>query len=93
MGVFATWYYDCPALVLLGSRSCVSISGRHYVPSDERVGEFNLVTVDLSPLLDGVPGDFARSLCVENGEVTDTPASPSLSDETRGVGGASVNTW
>ncbi|MEB0284889.1 hypothetical protein, partial [Sphingomonas sp. 10B4] len=30
-----TWYYACPALVLLGSRSCVSISGRDYQPREE----------------------------------------------------------
>ena len=26
-GIHETWYYGCPALVLLGSRSCVSVSG------------------------------------------------------------------
>jgi len=71
-----TWYYDCPALVLLGSRSCTSISGRDYVPSDERVGDFNLVTVDLSPSSDGAWGDCARSYCVEGGRVSRTPAHP-----------------
>lgn len=49
-----TWYYDCPALVLLGSRSCLSVSGKNYVPSEEKVGNENLVTIDLSPLKDGV---------------------------------------
>ena len=27
-GICETWYYDCPALVLLGSRSCLSVSGK-----------------------------------------------------------------
>ena len=27
-GIDETWYYDCPALVLLGSGSCLSISGK-----------------------------------------------------------------
>ena len=40
-GLTETWYYNCPALVLLGSRSCLSLSGRDYVPSDEPVGAFN----------------------------------------------------
>ena len=33
-----TWYYHCPALVLLGSCSCLSESGRTYQPADELVG-------------------------------------------------------
>ena len=34
-GITETWYYNCPAFVLLGSNSCQSISGREYVPGDE----------------------------------------------------------
>jgi len=71
-----TWYYDCPALVLLGSRSCESISGRRYVPSDECVGEHNLVTVDLSPLRNDIWGDCARSFYVESGIARENPLSP-----------------
>ena len=40
------------------------------------VGDLNLVTVDLSPLLDGAAGDYARSLCVEGGRVVDHPSAP-----------------
>ena len=49
-GIRETWYYDCPALVLLGSRSCASVSGRNYRPGLEPVGQTNLVTIDLSPI-------------------------------------------
>ena len=73
-GITQTWYHDCLALVLLGSRSCLSISGRDYVPAEEPVGQFNLVTVDLSPMLDGVWGDCARSFCVEDGVWVEEPA-------------------
>ena len=31
-GIRETWYHDVPAFVLLGSRSCLSISGREYLP-------------------------------------------------------------
>ena len=75
-GIHETWYYDCPAFVLLGSRSCLSISGRHYQPSQEKVGSTNLVTVDLSPSRNGVWGDCARSFYVENGICTEHPSSP-----------------
>lgn len=75
-GITETWYYDCPALVLLGSRSCLSVSGRQYTPSDEPVGFINLVTVDLSPSRHGVWGDCARSFFVEEGRCVETPRSP-----------------
>jgi Xaa-Pro aminopeptidase len=76
--VSQTWYHDCPALVLLGSRSCLSVSGRSYVPNEERVGRHNLITVDLSPLKGGSCGDCARSFFVEDGAVTATPRDPAL---------------
>lgn len=74
--VSATWYHNCPALVLLGSRSCLSLSGRDYQPSTEPVGQTNVVTVDLSPLLDGAWGDCARTYFVECGRHAAQPQSP-----------------
>lgn len=82
-GIRETWYYDCPAFVLLGSRSCASLSGRDYVPSDEAVGLTNLVTVDLSPVFHGAWGDCARSFCIEFGRHVAEPANP---DFRRGLG-------
>ena len=76
-----TWYYDCPAFVLLGSRSSISVSGRDYRPSSEKVGLDNLVTVDLSPRSGSDWGDCARSFYVEEGVCRSVP----LGDEfTRG---------
>ena len=72
-GLTETWYYNCPALVLLGSRSCLSLSGRDYVPSDEPVGAFNVVTVDLSPMRGGLWGDCARTIPIEDGRCAFTP--------------------
>jgi len=81
-GITETWYYNCPAFVLLGSRSCLSISGRGYVPTDEPAGSFNLITIDLSPLRNGVWGDCARSFPIENGRCTFVPQS---SEFARGI--------
>lgn len=78
IGFPETWYYNCPALVLSGSRSCMSISGRDYEPNSEVIGEFNLVTVDLSPMQNGRWGDCARSFYIENGCVVPEPAAPEL---------------
>lgn len=77
-GLAETWYYDCPVFVLLGSRSCLSISGRDYEPSLEPVGSFNLVTVDLSPVRRQRWGDCARSFYIEQGRATDEPRSHEL---------------
>lgn len=70
-----TWYYDCPAFVLLGSRSKVSLSGRVYEPGQEQVGSHNLVTVDLSPRRGHLWGDCARSFYVEHGVARSEPLS------------------
>lgn len=71
--VTETWYYKCPAFVLLGTRSCISISGRDYLPSHETAGQSNVVTVDLSPALNGVWGDCARTFIIEQGIFTSVP--------------------
>lgn len=78
-GIRETWYHDCPALVLLGSRSSMSVSGRDYRPGSESVGQNNLVTIDLSPSHLGCWGDCARSFPVEQGRVTFSPSSPAFS--------------
>ncbi|TXI96703.1 MAG: aminopeptidase P family protein [Burkholderiaceae bacterium] len=67
LGYHETWYYDCPAQVLLGSRSCLSISGRFYTPSNEVIGGKNLVSVDLSPRFGDIWGDFSRTFAFEFG--------------------------
>ena len=79
-GITDTWYYDCPAFVLLGSRSCLSISGRDYVPNHEPVGDTNLVTVDLSPVFNGAWGDCARSFAIEGGAYVSQPQADELQE-------------
>lgn len=81
-GVTETWYHACPAFVLLGSRSCLSVSGRDYAPGSEPVGQYNLVTVDLSPRKHGAWGDCARSFAIEDGCYT---AAPSSAEFERGI--------
>jgi hypothetical protein len=75
-GLPDTWYYECPAFVLLGSRSCLSISGRDYRPANEPVGITNVVTVDLSPKNGDFWGDCARCFYIEGGRATDSPTLP-----------------
>ena len=82
-GLPDTWYYNCHALVLVGSRSCESVSGRYYVPNEELVGLSNLVTIDLSPCDGEVWGDCARSFCVEDGGVVERPITPEFQEGLR----------
>lgn len=78
-GLTQTWYHDCLALVLLGSRSCLSLSGRQYEPASEAVGRWNLITVDLSPARGDIWGDCARSFYVEEGCCRVQPRDPAFS--------------
>ncbi len=79
-GITETWYHSVPAFVLLGSRSCLSISGKDYRPSEEPVGETNLVTVDLSPMSGTTWGDCARSYYMESGVCTTEPGLAEFQD-------------
>lgn len=73
LGYSDTWYYDCPAQVLLGSRSCLSISGKSYKPNDEQLGGTNLVSIDLSPMLGEIWGDYSRTFAYELGAWVSQP--------------------
>lgn len=82
-GAEGWWYHNVGALVLVGAeRSLLSISGRDYRPSDRAIlGETDLVTLDFSPILGGVWGDYARTIYMENGKALlepDAPSSPAF---------------
>lgn len=62
------WYYEIGAFVFVGKRTTISISGRNYKPTDEKVYENDIVTVDLGPEIQGCWGDFARTIIIENGK-------------------------
>ncbi|MGL4369617.1 MAG: M24 family metallopeptidase [Spirochaetota bacterium] len=70
-GVESFWYYDVGAFVFVGERTALSVSGRHYVASEQKVGESDLVTVDLSPCIGKAWGDYARSFVIGNADLTD----------------------
>lgn len=42
---------------------------KKYAPSEKKIGENDLVTVDLSPQIDSCWGDYARSFVIANGWV------------------------
>jgi Xaa-Pro aminopeptidase len=66
-GAEECWYHNVRALVLVGERTVLSMSGRDYQPTDLAIGTSDLVTIDLSPMVNGCWGDCARSYIVESG--------------------------
>jgi Xaa-Pro aminopeptidase len=70
------WYYNVPALVLVGERTALSMSGRDYQPTDLVIRTSDLVTIDLSPMVNGCWGDCARSYIVESGIIVPSWKSP-----------------
>jgi Xaa-Pro aminopeptidase len=73
------WYYGVPALVLVGERTVLSMSGRDYQPTDLAIRTTDLVTIDLSPMVNGCWGDCARSYIMEAGTVIPSWKSPLFS--------------
>jgi Xaa-Pro aminopeptidase len=69
-GATTFWYYGVGSLVLVGPRTRLSISGTEYKPSDQAVATIDLVTVDLSPEIDGFWGDYARSYIIHKGMIS-----------------------
>jgi len=70
-GVSSFWYHNVGALVFTGEQTTASISGRDYKAGDSPVKAEDLVTVDLSPEINGYWGDFARSFAIQNGRVAE----------------------
>lgn len=64
-GVSEFWYHGVAALILVGKRTLLSVSGREYSASSNLVKEGDLVTVNLSPVIDGHWADCARSYVVD----------------------------
>ena len=76
LGIEQFWYHGIAALVLVGERTTLSVSGRDYAPTSKAVHADDLITIDLSPAVGRVWGDYARSIFVEDGVASLEP-SPS----------------
>ena len=77
-GAIDCWYHNVPAMVLVGERTTLSVSGRDYQPSDVAIRTNDLVTIDLSPMVNDCWGDCARSYIVESGSVVPPERSSAL---------------
>lgn len=71
LGADSFWYWDVGAFCFAGEDTTVSVSGKNYQTSDRRIQENDIITIDLSPQCGQIWGDYARTIILENGQVTD----------------------
>lgn len=79
-GADSFWYHGIGALVLVGERTLLSVAGSQYQLTDTAVQENDLVTIDLSPEIDGCWGDCARSFVVQAEGLQESAASVELGE-------------
>ena len=71
LGADSFWYWDVGAFVFAGDETTVSVSGKQYVTSDRVIGNSDIITIDLSPQVGNIWGDYARTIIMENGNVVE----------------------
>ena len=68
-GAMSFWYYDVGAFVFTGERTTLSVSGKNYTPTNKKIRLNDIITIDLSPQVEDIWGDYARTLIVQEGKV------------------------
>lgn len=71
LGADSFWYWDIGAFVFAGDETTVSVSGKQYHTSNRIISANDIVTIDLSPQSGDTWGDYARTIILQNGVVTD----------------------
>lgn len=69
LGADSFWYYNVGALIFAGDKTTKSISGKGYITSDHIIKNDDIITIDLSPQIKNIWGDYARTIIIENGNV------------------------
>jgi methionine aminopeptidase len=70
-GADSFWYWGIGAFVFAGEDTIKSVSGRDYSTAERVIQPNDIITIDLSPQRDGLWGDFARTIIIENGRAID----------------------
>jgi len=70
-GIVSYWFNGSPALLFAGEhRTVISLSVDDYGgPTDYALKDNDIITIDLSPEVDGVWSDYARTLIMQDGRV------------------------
>lgn len=71
LGADSFWYWDVGAFVFAGDETAVSVSGRQYATNDRIIAPNDIITIDLSPQNGDTWGDYARTIILQHGVVTD----------------------
>ncbi|MDE6441273.1 MAG: aminopeptidase P family protein [Clostridia bacterium] len=71
LGATSFWYWDIGAFVFSGDETTLSVSGKHYRTANKTIKENDIITIDLSPQVGNIWGDYARTIIIENGVVVD----------------------
>lgn len=69
LGATSFWYWDIGAFVFSGEETTLSVSGKHYRTANKVIKTNDIITVDLSPQVGNIWGDYARTIIIENGAV------------------------
>ncbi len=69
LGADSFWYYNIGAFIFNDTDTTTSISGRKYSTTNSTIKENDIITIDLSPQINKVWGDYARTIIIENGKV------------------------
>ena len=69
LGADSFWYWDIGAFTFAGDETNVSVSGKEYITSDRIIADDDIVTIDLSPQVGDIWGDYARTVIIEKGKV------------------------
>lgn len=72
LGADSFWYWDIGAFIFSGEETTISVSGLKYKTSEKTIEANDIITIDLSPQNGDVWGDYARTIIIENGVVTET---------------------
>lgn len=71
LGADSFWYYNVGAFIFAGNETTKSISGKEYITSNYIIKNDDIITIDLSPQIKNIWGDYARTIIIENGKVVD----------------------
>ena len=85
LGADGFWYWGIGAFIFAGDGTVASISGSEYRTPDYVLGEDEIITIDLSPKKNGVWGDYARTLILEDGKPVHNPKEASNLEWRNGI--------
>ena len=71
-GADSFWWDNIGAFIFSGDETAVSVLPDRYEASDKCIEDNDIITIDLSPQRNGVWGDYARTIILQDGKVVET---------------------